>query len=259
MSSTIWTRCAGAERIAPLEVRALRMVEAQHRVSTRKLVDDLAEQQVLEELIETHKPPLLPEADARLHYLLATPFRYPPLRHGSRFGGRHERGIWHGARSLDAVLAEVAFYRLLFLDDTAADLGDLETEHSLFEASVGTRRGVDLTAPPFDRHRRRLADPGSYATTQPLGTAMRDAGVQAFLFVSARDPAAGTNVAVLDPAAFRRKLPVGTLQTWHCLARHAGVVFTRRDVLDTIVREFPRRLFTGSDGRLARPDQKGSP
>ena len=57
MSSNIWTRCA--ERFEPqrLSGPAWRAVESQHVTSTRKLVDSDDEQQVLEALIETAKPP----------------------------------------------------------------------------------------------------------------------------------------------------------------------------------------------------------
>ena len=47
-----------------------RVVEAQHRASTMRLVDTLAEQRALEDLLEAGKPPLPAEA-AQLHYLLA--------------------------------------------------------------------------------------------------------------------------------------------------------------------------------------------
>ena len=81
MSPSIWTQCAGASRIRALKLTAWRAVEAQHQVSTRKLVDSLEEQQLLESLIDAVKPPA--PHGARFHYLLSTPFRYPPLRHGS--------------------------------------------------------------------------------------------------------------------------------------------------------------------------------
>ena len=55
--------------------RCWRVVEAQHVVSTLKLVDTLAEQALLEDLLEETKPPVPPEC-RHLHYLLATPFRY---------------------------------------------------------------------------------------------------------------------------------------------------------------------------------------
>ena len=44
MSSSIWTRCAGDSEIRPLRRSPWRVVEAQHQVSTRKLVDSLDEQ-----------------------------------------------------------------------------------------------------------------------------------------------------------------------------------------------------------------------
>src|SRR6478672_10673303 len=117
MSSSIWTRCAGDSEIRRLQLTASRVVESQHQVSTRKLVDSNEEQALLEELIDGVKP--LDVTNGKLHYLLSTPFRYPPLRHGSRFGRRHERGIWYGSLTRRPAFAEVSYYRLLFLEGTA--------------------------------------------------------------------------------------------------------------------------------------------
>jgi hypothetical protein len=47
-------------------------VEAQHVASTMKIVDDAAEQDLLESLLEASKPPLPDPADG-LDYLLASP------------------------------------------------------------------------------------------------------------------------------------------------------------------------------------------
>ena len=57
MSSSIWTRCAGESELRDLALEPYRVVESQHQVATRKLVDSNAEQAVLEDLIETAKPP----------------------------------------------------------------------------------------------------------------------------------------------------------------------------------------------------------
>ena len=92
---------------------------------------------LLEQLIEDVKPPSGPPPG--LHWLLFTPFRYPPLRHGSRFGTRAERGIWYGSRTRATAFAEKAYYLLLFLDGTAADLTPLETDVSIFQAAYETR------------------------------------------------------------------------------------------------------------------------
>ena len=101
MSSSIWTRCAGATRLRSLRLAPWRVVESQHHVSTRKLVDSLEEQAILEQLIETAKPPSA--AIDRYHVLIAAPFRYPPLKYGSRFGTRQETyngGLHRFIRSL---------------------------------------------------------------------------------------------------------------------------------------------------------------
>ena len=101
----LWAACRDVLRIEPLTGELLRMVESQEQIATLSLVDDLAEQAVLEDLLERAKPPL-PVGTDGLHYLLATPFRYPPLRHGSRFGRRFEPGLFYGARRLPTLLAE---------------------------------------------------------------------------------------------------------------------------------------------------------
>ena len=127
MSSSIWTRCGGISNRKRLAARAFRAVEAQHRISTRKLTDSDAEQVLLEDLLESSKPALAGDLEGLegLHYLLFTPFRYPPLRHGSRFGVKTEGGIWYGSQTLPTCFAEVAYYRLVFLEGTTAKLAPL--------------------------------------------------------------------------------------------------------------------------------------
>lgn len=226
MSSSIWTRCAGASELRALRLSPWRVVEAQHQVSTRKLVDTAEEQILLEELIDRAKPPDLTRG--RMHYLLATPFRYPPLRHGSRFGGRHERGIWYGSEQRRTAFAEVAYYRLLFLEGTRANLEPVTTQLTAFTVRAHTKRGVDLVAPPFDAHRRTIASPTRYDATQVLGRDMREAGVELFRYPSARDVEGGVNVAAFTPSVFGAARPRG-LETWHCTATRERVELAKRD------------------------------
>lgn len=221
-------------------------------VSTRKLTGSSAEQALLEEILEASKPS--PGEEARgLHYLLFTPFRYPPLRHGSRFGTRFERGIWYGSETLHACFAEVAYYRMLFLAGTEADLVPLLAELTTFRADVRSERGVDLTAAPFDAHASRISSPASYDDSQRLGRAMRDDGVEVARFRSARDREGGANVAVFSPAAFERKRPRG-FQAWICVADGNGVEVSKRDLLRRARTSFtfPRSDFE-VNGRLASP------
>ena len=240
MSSSIWTLCAGDSEIRSLHLSPWRVVEAQHQVSTRKIVDSAEEQALLEEMIDRVKPPDL--TAGRLHYLLFTPFRYPPLAHGSRFGRRHERGIWYGSTERRSAFAEVAYYRLLFLEGTHASLGTVATALTAFTARVRTARGVDLVAAPFDTHRRAIASPTSYASSQPLGTAMRSAGVEAFRYPSARDTEDGINVGVFVASVFGNTKP-RSLETWHCSASRERVEITQGDYFKRDRFAFPRAQF----------------
>jgi hypothetical protein len=259
MSSSISTRSADGSddhsvRIArrllrPIRLTALRVVEAQHQVSTRKLVDSLEEQALLEQLIETAKPPTVPAS--RLHVLLSTPFRYPPLRHGSRFGTRHESGIWYGSEHLRTLCSEVAYYRLVFLDGTSADLGDVTSWHTVFSVRIRTERGVDLTLPPFAAHRQTISSPSAYAESQKLGRAMRDAGVELFRYFSARDDRGGVNVGVLAPEAFGASRP-RNFETWHCTANRDRVELVQRDFFELVSFVFTRDAFL-VDGQLPAP------
>jgi hypothetical protein len=229
------------------------VVEAQHVVATRKLVDTAAEQALLEELLERAKPPLPRESEAarappvRLHYLLLTPFRYPPLRRGSRFGTRAERGIWYGADALPTALAEVAYYRLVFLEGTTADLEPILADLSAFRVKVRTRSGIDLRRPPFVEHEDEVSSPVSYTTSQALGRVLRECGVEACRYRSARDPGGGANVALFTPAAFAASEPEPP-ETWYCVATRAAVELTRRalrrpDAAKGSTYRFPREVF----------------
>lgn len=233
-------QCAGDSRLRALRLEPWRVVESQHQVSTRKLVDSDAEQQLLEQLIEAAKP--REQTRGRMHYLLFTPFRYPPLRYGSRFGTRFESGIWYGSETLRTAFAEVSYYRLLFLEGSAADLGLVQTELTAFRAGVRTTRGIDLTLKPFREHEPVLASPVSYRETQALGGAMRGAHVEAFRYRSARDAERGVNVGVLVPAAFGRRQPRG-LETWHCAATRARVELVKRDYFTRDAFAFERAEF----------------
>ena len=247
MSSSIWTRCGGRSRIRPLAGDAWRVVESQHLFSTRPLVDSDAEHQVLEELIEEHKP----KTERGPHYLLTTPFRYKPLRHGSRFGTRAEGGIWYGAEQQRTAFAEAAYYRLVFLEGSTADLSPLMVDVSAFRAGFKAERGVDLTQPPFSEHAARISSPVAYADSQRLGREMRADGVEAFRFRSARDRQGGANVALFTPKPFGARKP-SVPETWNCVARRDVVEFVKRDHFRRVTFTFPRTDFA-VDGTLPAP------
>ena len=75
-----------------------------------------------------------------------------------------------------------------------------------------------------------------------MGREMREDGVEAFRYPSARDVRGGKNVALFTPAAFAVKRPEPP-ETWVCVATRAGVEFRKRDVFESRVFEFPREDF----------------
>jgi len=229
---------------------AVRVVESQEQVATIALVHDLAAQALLEELLERAKPPRR-AGTQRLHYLLATPFRYPPLPHGSRFASRFEPGLYYAARGIAPALAETAYYRLCFYHAMARPppRGRLLTQHTAFAVRIRTRKGLKLHEAPFAAHERALRDPLHYAATQRLGAALREYGVEAFEYLSARDPARGINVALFAPRALANPAPLWQ-QAWLCQTRADEVAFSPAG--DAGVRRFPAAQFH-VDGHLPRP------
>lgn len=227
-----------------------RIVESQEQVATRNLVEgDLADQAVLEAEIEASKPARPPGTD-RFDNLLATPWRYPPLRHGSRFGTRHEPSLFYGAGGTATALAEAAYYRFVFRDDMAVAPESVGSQHTLFEARYRTERGLRLQAEPFETWQAILTHLSDYGPTQSLGTALRAAGIAAFEFTSARDPHGGHNVALVEPAALvsnRHLRPSG----WFCSTNREAVTFSRRASPAKVVR-FALTDFLVS-GALPRP------
>jgi len=128
-----------------------RGVEAQHRVATMRLADNLHEQQLLEQLLESSKPKL-PAAAAGKHYLLFTPFRYV-AEWPSRFRRPEEAGAWYGADDALTVAAEVAFWRWKFFMDSDGLRGEqLVTEHTFFQARFEGLE-LDITQPPWSEMR----------------------------------------------------------------------------------------------------------
>jgi len=221
----LWVDCGGADAIRAIRGHLVRVVECQEQIATNQLLDTLDEQALLEQLIE-HTKPAHPPGSARLHYLLATPFRYPPLKNGSRFGPRHEPSLFYGSLGVTTALAETAYYRFLFWAgmDTPPPARKLTTQHTLFGADYLTGQGIQLQAPPFDAHTDELTHPADYSVTQALGTDMAAAGVQAFEYVSARDPDRGLNVALYTPDALTSDRP-RFQQAWLCETRPDQVRF----------------------------------
>lgn len=225
MLSTTWTPLAVSSEARPWAAPAWRIVEAQHVASTMKIVDDSAEQDVLELLLETSKPPR-PASVHALDPLLATPFRYDSRRGGSRFRGATDPGVFYGAESVRTACAELGYWRWKFLQD-AVDLERIEpVAHTAFRVRLATAV-VDLREPPFAADLNAWRHPTDYGATQALARVAREGRVGGILYPSVRATEAAWCVAVLDPAAFASPKPDPSMQTWWLAVQHDAVVWRR--------------------------------
>lgn len=213
---SIWEACQGTQYIGPIHGTLFRLIESQEQIATLGYVDTLEEQAVLEELLEQAKPPYR-EASSSYHYLLKSPFRYPPLLWGSRFGRVHEPSIFYGGGSVTTTLAESAYYRFLFWYSIAATpiKKRIHSAHTLLSVGYRTARGVRLQRAPFSRFMTELTDPQYYQPCQLLGSAMRAAEVEAFEYRSARDVQGGRCVGLFLPSAFATQRP-RSISPWLC-------------------------------------------
>lgn len=215
MSSPTWTPAALRSEARSFTGGAWRLVEAQHHVSTLKIVDDLDEQRVLEDVLETTKPPI-PDECRGLDYLLSTPFRYRPYPKGSRFrkaGG--SPGVWYGAEHPDTAVAEMVFYRFLFYAESPqTPFPDNAAEYSAIEAGIATSVSIDLTAGKLAADGQSWMHPTDYAPCQALAEVAREIGIEIIRYTSVRDPVRRPNLAVLTCRAFSASAPISR-QTWH--------------------------------------------
>lgn len=185
--------------LVPLKSNPFRVVEQQTRKAILALVD-AEEAEMLEAMVEESKPSV-PEDYWDLNRLIVTPFRYPPLNYGSRFGSRTERGIWYGSEDIRTALGEKSFYQFRFFEDSPEMKKGRRSyvfDWTSFQATVAARRAIDLCSRKFARTRSRHSSPTTYMHSQSFGTEFRVKRGQAIRFHSARVPA-GKNVAVFDP------------------------------------------------------------
>jgi hypothetical protein len=214
---------ASATRVR--RVKAWRAVEAQHIVATLRLTgNNPVEQERLERILEESKPPM-PPAAANLHYLLATPFRYPPSKHGSRFRAWPDPGVLYAAAHRRTACAELGYWRWRFLTDSPGLHEIPAAAQTLFQLGIAGR-GVDLTLPPLDAWQAQWSHPRDYAATQALARQARAAGQQWIAYASVRDPQSGGCYAVLDPAALKPREPIAQ-ETWYLTVTRTSAVWQR--------------------------------
>lgn len=225
MVQNVWDCCEGQKHITHLSGTLYRLVESQEQIATRQLVDTLEEQVLLEEMLDTVKP-AYPENSDQLHYLLKTPFRYPPLKWGSRFGRTFEPSIFYGGCSIQTTLAEAAYYRFVFWYsmDGLPKKSAIRSEHTLFSVGYHAERGVRLQLPPFNQYMHLIAHPQHYINSQLLGTAMRNSNIEVFEYPSARESHHATCVGLFSPNHFNQHSP-SFRQQWFCDVTANDVIF----------------------------------
>jgi hypothetical protein len=234
---TTWTTHAVASEARPAALDLWRAVEAQHIASTMALVDSVAEQTVLERLIEGSKPPV-PREVARLdlHWLLFTPFRYAPPPGGSRFRGPNDPGVFYAAEHARTACAEVGYWRWRHLREAPGITAMPPRPQTVFKVPVaGT--AIDLRAPPFDEDCDDWTRDSDYSACQAIGRNAREAGVQWLRYESVRDSRRGGCGAVLDAAAFASRAPTEQ-QGWILTVTQSRVVWQSSDPLNPGVFEF---------------------
>lgn len=218
MSLPTWTPNALRSEARPWEGQAWRLVEAQNIISTRKLVENVREQNILDEILDESKPKV-PESCRHLDFLLFTPFRYRPYPHGSRFrpAGMTD-GVFYAAQEYETAVAELAHYRMKFYQDSPGLEGpDNAAEYTAFEVDVKTPFALDLTADPFIQYEEFWTHHTDYGPCQALAATAREAGVEVILSSSVRDQHGRKNVNVLSCAAFAKPNPL-RMQTWRIFA-----------------------------------------
>ncbi len=220
----IWTPDALRSELRPAAGTSWRLVEAQHRISTLKLVDGLTEQAVLEGILEQSKP-LVPSECAGLDYLLSTPFRYGSYPFGSRFRRQGlTLGVFYSSARAATAIAETAFYRLLFFAESPATPWPANAlEFTAIEVRYRADLALDLTNPPLSRDANSWRHLTDYAPCQSLADAAREVGSAIICYSSVRDPLNATNIALLTCQAFTKKAPIDR-QHWQLHFGRNGVV-----------------------------------
>ncbi len=226
----IWQDLIGTSYIQCIETEAWRMVEDQSKSYTRKMVDTLEEHEILERLIEESKPNVRFYGDESafkgLHYLLFTPFRYPPLKKGSRFGKWTERNLFYASLELETAMCEKAYHRLDFLLASAGNIGGKAVNYTAFKVNISTKKGIDLSKHPFVEFRERICSTASYGESQELGSCMREDGIETFISYSARSRKNGRNVNIFTPKAFSKNQAIEkTFQVFSCYFTKKSVEF----------------------------------
>jgi hypothetical protein len=237
MSYLTWTAEELKSNCTQLQGECWRIVEAQNRYSTLKIVDTLQEQTRLEELLDGLKPPY-PEELKDYNYLLFTPFRYGPYEHGSRFRRQGQKeGVFYGAEKVETAIAEMAFYRFLFFKESPEiTIPDNSPEYTAFTVKYETDSAIDLTVDPLAKNHEEWTSKEYYEPCQYVADEARKADMEIIRSFSVRCTKGGRNISIISWKAYRSKSPEKT-QTWRMIIKPLEIA---------AVCEFPKQSITFS-------------
>lgn len=202
-----------------------RVIEGQYRPSTKKIVDTLAEQTRLEEILEDSKPQIPPEC-THLDYQFRSPFRYGRYPGSSRFRREgNTLGVFYASENsltaaMEAAWGLVKFYRAA--PNTPPPR--TPTTHTAIQADIRVPVSIDLTH-ALVMQLGPWTDPTDYAPCCKLADEVRSKSCEAIVYQSVRDPHGRRNVAVLTCRAFAQPSPI-SLQTWHMFMSAGRVTLT---------------------------------
>ncbi len=208
---------------------ACRGVETQYIAASMKLVDTLDEQELLEQMLESSKPPTSQSA-AKKHYLLLSPFRYFP-QHSSRFRPAQQSGIWYGSSTLAGACSEIAYWRMRFIQDSAGLVndGELLTEHTFYQAAV-RGRAINLMDQPWLELSHLWKHRSDYSATHKLAAAAVKASIDWIQYESVRAPSCALAAVLTPDALFADAVGLEqSRQEWICKASRDGVMMIRKN------------------------------
>nr|WP_255590008.1 RES family NAD+ phosphorylase [Marinicella sp. NBU2979] len=195
------------------------------------ITDSIEEQSIIENLLDEIKPR---PVHSNKHYLLTTPFRYPPLKYGSRYGTTDMKSHFYAAKDPMTCLVECAYYRFMFLDHIQVTYDKpLNTNHLLFSCSVATKKALDLTSAQFKSIENKITLPDDHSYTQKIGQwACQNNGFDAIIFPSARH-LEGVNYAITSIKNIKSRQPK-VIERISCVTTQDQVVFKFQSELISI-------------------------
>ncbi|GAA5785635.1 RES family NAD+ phosphorylase [Chitiniphilus shinanonensis] len=208
---------------ATFDLEVWRVCEGQTKQYAWSLVDDIAELDLLEHILESSKPP--PTTPSSKHFLLTTPFRYPERTPGgSRFVMEGAKCALYSAHDPVTCFWEAGHWAKQFsASSTGLSTKSVIRRRCLFSLQVGGP-GVDLTAPPYNADAAVWTHPSNYHACQTLGSQVRKAGVPLIQYQSVRDPNAGLCLAVMLVSGITCDKP-RTMEDWDLLVSPKGAVW----------------------------------